>query len=72
MTKTLDLAKKLIERSSVTPEDKGCQDLMINRIKPLGFDVEIMRFGDVQNFYAKRGNTSPLIVFAGHTDVVQV
>lgn len=70
MTKTLDLAKKLIERSSVTPEDKGCQDLMINRIKPLGFDVEIMSFGDVQNFYAKRGNTSPLIVFAGHTDVV--
>ena len=70
MTKTLDLAKKLIGKSSVTPEDKGCQEIMINRIKPLGFDVEIMSFGDVQNFYAKRGNTSPLIVFAGHTDVV--
>ena len=70
MTKTLGLAKKLIGKSSVTPEDKGCQEIMINRIKPLGFDVEIMSFGDVQNFYAKRGNTSPLIVFAGHTDVV--
>ena len=70
MTKTLDLVKKLIGKSSVTPEDKGCQEIMINRIKPLGFDVEIMSFGDVQNFYAKRGNTSPLIVFAGHTDVV--
>ena len=70
MTKTLDLVKKLIRKSSITPEDKGCQEIMINRIKPLGFDVEIMSFGDVQNFYAKRGNTSPLIVFAGHTDVV--
>ena len=70
MTKTLDLVKKLIRKSSITPEDKGCQEIMINRIKPLGFDVEIMSFGNVQNFYAKRGNTSPLIVFAGHTDVV--
>jgi succinyl-diaminopimelate desuccinylase len=70
MTKTLDLVKKLIRKSSITPEDKGCQEIMINRIKPLGFDVEIMSFGDVQNFYAKKGNTSPLIVFAGHTDVV--
>ena len=70
MTNTLNLSKELISKSSVTPNDKGCQDLMINRLEPLGFTIEKYNFGDVQNFYAKKGDASPLIVFAGHTDVV--
>ena len=70
MTKTLDLAKALIKKASITPKDMGCQELMISCIKPLGFNVELMNYGNVQNFYARKGNTAPLIVFAGHTDVV--
>lgn len=70
MTATLDLTIDLLKRDSVTPEDKGCQDLMISRLAPLGFKVERMRFGDVDNFYARRGTDGPLLVFAGHTDVV--
>ena len=70
MTKTLDLAKALIKKASITPNDMGCQELMISCIKPLGFNVELMNYGNVQNFYARKGNTAPLIVFAGHTDVV--
>jgi succinyl-diaminopimelate desuccinylase len=70
MTKTLDLAKALIKKASITPNDMGCQELMIGCIKPLGFNVELMNYGNVQNFYARKGNTAPLIVFAGHTDVV--
>jgi len=70
MSTTLDLAKALIARRSNTPDDAGCQELMISRLAPLGFKIERMRFGDVDNFYARRGTTGPLIVFAGHTDVV--
>ena len=70
MSKTLDLAKELISRQSNTPLDAGCQALMISRLEPLGFKIERMRFGDVDNFYARRGNAGPLLVFAGHTDVV--
>jgi len=70
MSKTLDLAKDLISRQSNTPLDAGCQELMIGRLEPLGFKIERMRFGDVDNFYARRGNAGPLLVFAGHTDVV--
>jgi succinyl-diaminopimelate desuccinylase len=70
MSKTLELAKELIFRQSNTPEDAGCQEVMIKRLEPLGFKIERMRFGDVDNFYARRGNTGPLLVFAGHTDVV--
>jgi len=70
MSKTLELAKDLISRRSNTPEDAGCQEVMIKRLEPLGFKIERMRFGDVDNFYARRGNTGPLLVFAGHTDVV--
>lgn len=70
MTKTLELAKDLIARQSNTPFDAGCQELMISRLEPLGFKVERMRFGEVDNFFARRGTTSPLLVFAGHTDVV--
>lgn len=70
MSKTLELAKELISRRSVTPDDQGCQELLISRLEPLGFRIERMRFGDVDNFYARRGESGPLLVFAGHTDVV--
>ena len=69
-TPTLDLAIDLLTRRSNTPEDAGCQELMISRLAPLGFKIERMRFDDVDNFYARRGTSGPLLVFAGHTDVV--
>jgi succinyl-diaminopimelate desuccinylase len=68
--KTLELAKQLIERPSQTPRDEGCQELMIARLTPLGFKTERLRFGDVDNLWATRGTAKPLVVFAGHTDVV--
>ena len=67
---TLALAKDLISRQSVTPEDAGCQQVMIERLKALGFEIEVMVFEDTTNFWARRGNESPLFAFAGHTDVV--
>ncbi|TXZ06557.1 succinyl-diaminopimelate desuccinylase [Vibrio mimicus] len=66
----LALAKDLISRQSVTPVDAGCQNLMIARLKALGFEIESMVFEDTTNFWARRGTQSPLFVFAGHTDVV--
>ncbi|MES2499787.1 MAG: succinyl-diaminopimelate desuccinylase [Pseudomonadota bacterium] len=69
-TSTLELAIDLLKRQSNTPQDAGCQETMIARLEPLGFKIERMRFGDVDNFYARRGMASPLLVFAGHTDVV--
>ena len=70
MSKTLELAIDLLKRQSNTPLDAGCQEVMIARLEKLNFKIERMRFGDVDNFYARRGNTAPLLVFAGHTDVV--
>jgi succinyl-diaminopimelate desuccinylase len=70
MTSTLELAKALIARRSLTPDDAGCQDILIERLKKLGFLIERMRFGNVDNFWARRGINAPVIVFAGHTDVV--
>jgi len=67
---TLELAIDLIRRVSVTPADAGCQRLMAERLERLGFRIEPMRFGDVDNLWARRGNDRPLFVFAGHTDVV--
>ena len=67
---TLDLAKALIARRSLTPDDAGCQEIMIERLQKLGFKIEPMRFGNVDNFWARRGTTGPLLCFAGHTDVV--
>jgi len=67
---TLELAKALIRRRSVTPEDAGCQQLIAERLRPLGFRVEPMRFGPVDNLWARRGDAKPLVCFAGHTDVV--
>lgn len=70
MNRTLDLTKELISRASVTPEDKGCQPLMAERLSALGFSIEDMPFGEVQNFWARRGTDGPVLCFAGHTDVV--
>jgi len=70
MSSTLKLAKALIRRPSVTPMDAGCQELMIERLEPLGFRIERLRFGEVDNFWARRGEQRPLFAFAGHTDVV--
>lgn len=70
MSATLELAKALIARRSNTPDDAGCQEMMIARLEPLGFKIERMRFGEVDNFYARRGSSGPLLAFAGHTDVV--
>lgn len=66
----LDLARDLISRPSVTPHDQGCQSLLIQRLEAVGFECEIMVFEDVTNLWARRGRASPLLVFAGHTDVV--
>jgi succinyl-diaminopimelate desuccinylase len=68
--KTLELAMALIRRPSVTPDDAGCQQLLAERLKPLGFACEHLRFGAVDNLWAMRGEGAPLVVFAGHTDVV--
>jgi len=70
MSDTLALARDLISRPSVTPEDIGCMELCIDRLQPLGFKAEWMNFGDTQNIWLRRGNQAPLFVFLGHTDVV--
>lgn len=67
---TIQLAIDLISRPSVTPEDEGCQQVMIQRLEKLGFEIEKLRFEDVDNFWARRNSQGPLLVFAGHTDVV--
>jgi succinyl-diaminopimelate desuccinylase len=67
---TLELTQALIARPSLTPKDAGCQDLLIARLAPLGFEVQRLRFGEVDNFWAQRGRGAPLVTFAGHTDVV--
>ncbi|MFQ5760436.1 MAG: succinyl-diaminopimelate desuccinylase, partial [Acidiferrobacterales bacterium] len=70
MEKTAELTMALMARPSMTPNDEGCQDLMVERLGPLGFEIERLRFGEVDNFWAQHGQTAPLVVFAGHTDVV--
>ena len=70
MSATLELAIDLLSRRSVTPEDAGCQELLISRLEKLGFAIERMRCGNVDNLWARRGTAKPLVVFAGHTDVV--
>jgi succinyl-diaminopimelate desuccinylase len=70
MSPTLELSRALIERPSVTPDDHGCQQMLAERLQPLGFVIEHLRFGEVDNLWARRGNGKPLFVFAGHTDVV--
>jgi len=70
MHRTLDLCSELIRRPSVTPEDAGCQALIMERLAACGFTCTPLRFGEVDNFWALRGARGPLLVFAGHTDVV--
>ena len=70
MSLTLQLAKSLISRPSVTPNDKGCQAIMIDRLEKIGFKIHPLKFGDVDNFWATHGDTDPIFSFAGHTDVV--
>ena len=70
MSQTLELTRDLIARRSVTPADEGCQELMTRRLAAAGFQIEPLRYGSVENFWAKRGNGGPVFCFAGHTDVV--
>lgn len=70
ITPTLALALDLIRRLSVTPDDDGCQTLMMQRLEAIGFTCTKLRFGEVDNFWAIRGNDGPILAFAGHTDVV--
>lgn len=70
MSRTLALTEKLISLDSVTPEDKGCQQTLIALLEPLGFICETIVSGEVTNLWARKGQSQPLVVFAGHTDVV--
>jgi succinyl-diaminopimelate desuccinylase len=67
---TLQLARQIIACHSVTPEDGGCMEIIAERLKPLGFSIEYINRNGVTNLWARRGTTAPLVVFAGHTDVV--
>jgi len=67
---TLKLACDLIARPSITPDDAGCQEMLIERLNAIGFVCETMVFDDVTNLWARRGSEAPLLAFAGHTDVV--
>jgi len=67
---TLRLARELISRRSLTPEDGGCQELLAERLARLGFAIERVRRGEVTNLWARRGEARPLLCFVGHTDVV--
>ncbi len=66
----IKLLSDLVRRASITPDDAGCQQLLIERLDALRFECETMIFGDTSNLWARRGNTSPVLCFAGHTDVV--
>ena len=70
MSRVLEYTCELIRRASVTPEDAGCQQWMAEKLEALGFRCEHLRFGEVDNLWARRGDQGPLLVFAGHTDVV--
>ena len=71
MADTLALTQELMRRASISPEDGGCQDLMIERLEAIGFSIERLPFGPVRNFWATRGTTdAPTLCLAGHTDVV--
>jgi succinyl-diaminopimelate desuccinylase len=70
ISETLALTQELVSRASLTPSDNGCQELMASRLRAAGFTVEKMPFGNVENFWARRGTHGPVLCFAGHTDVV--
>src|SRR5580765_1536330 len=65
-----ELTLQLVSRASVTPSDGGCQDLIASRLESLGFRGDRLRFGSVDNLWARHGTAAPLLCFAGHTDVV--
>jgi succinyl-diaminopimelate desuccinylase len=67
---TLEFAKQLIGRASITPDDAGCQEVVAARLKEAGFRADSLQFGDVTNLWARRGSDTPVLCFAGHTDVV--
>ncbi|OSI15747.1 succinyl-diaminopimelate desuccinylase [Neisseria dumasiana] len=69
-TQSLALTKQLIAQPSVTPDDQNCQQILAERLQKIGFTVEEMNFGDTKNIWARRGTASPVVCFAGHTDVV--
>ncbi len=69
-SETLTLLKSLISLPSVTPDDLGCQKILIERLAAIGFECETMQFGEVTNLWARRGTSTPVFAFAGHTDVV--
>ena len=64
------LARELISRRSFTPDDAGCQDIIIDRLQSVGFDIERINGDGVSNLWARHGDAKPLVCFAGHTDVV--
>lgn len=66
----IELLCDLVRRRSVTPDDAGCQVLLARRLEAVGFQCETLQFGDVTNLWARRGTASPVLCFAGHTDVV--
>ena len=66
----IELLSELVRRASITPDDAGCQQILIERLTVLGFACETMVFGDTTNLWARRGSDSPVLCFAGHTDVV--
>ena len=66
----IELLHELLRRQSVTPDDAGCQDVLIDRLQRIGFVCETMQFGEVRNLWARRGDSGPVLCFAGHTDVV--
>ena len=70
MSEVVNLAKELILRHSVTPEDAGCQALLAERLQRAGFACEALRFGEVDNLWATHGGGGPVLVLLGHTDVV--
>jgi succinyl-diaminopimelate desuccinylase len=70
MSATLELTQNLMARPSITPADDGCQALMAARLAEIGFRIENLRYGNVDNLWAVRGDASPVLCFAGHTDVV--
>jgi succinyl-diaminopimelate desuccinylase len=70
MSDTLALTQDLIARASVTPADEGCQDVLAGRLERVGFRVERLRYGSVDNLWARHGGDGPVLCFAGHTDVV--
>lgn len=70
LTPTVALTMELIEKASVTPDEAGCNTLLMKRLQALGFVIEALPFGDVHNFWARYGTAAPVFAFAGHTDVV--